>query len=421
MIIVVCTRTTRFDVNDLPSLCLSRLPSRCIDTQVVFSLRDPALVFSFCLLSISLHCCVCWCSSFLSFPFYLHKMIVTITGAAGQVAYSLLAMIAAGELYGPETHVVLRLLDLEMALQVLEGVREELQDSVYPLLDGVEITSDARAAFAGADMVLMCGAFPRRQGMERQDLLQVNKAIFMEQGAVLGEVAAPGCRVVVVGNPANTNALVLLHAAKGRIDPRHVTALTRLDHNRAAGLLAARAGVHVRAVRNCIVWGNHNTTQVPDVTNATIDGRAAREAIADEAFLDTTFPQQVRLRGQDIIRLRGKSAALSTGKAIIDHARDWLAGTPEGVMVSMAVYSAGNPYGIPEDLIFSFPCTCKDGEWTIVPGLDVSTIQEGLRATADERGGGEEAGGEPLARAREARRYQVARLRRDKQLRAIIT
>ncbi|CBZ28660.1 putative cytosolic malate dehydrogenase [Leishmania mexicana MHOM/GT/2001/U1103] len=290
---------------------------------------------------------------------------VAVTGAAGQIGYALVPLIARGILLGPTTHVELRLLDIEPALKALAGVEAELDDCAFPLLDKVVITADPRVAFDGVSISIMCGAFPRRAGMERKDLLEMNARIFKEQGEAIAAVAAPDCRVLVVGNPANTNALILLKSAQGKLNPRHVTAMTRLDHNRALSLLARKAGVPVSQVRNVIIWGNHSSTQVPDIDNAVIGTTPAREAIKDGALNDD-FVQLVRERGAEIIQLRGLSSAMSAAKAAVDHVHDWIHGTPEGVYVSMGVYSDGNPYGVPSDLIFSFPCTCHAGEWTVV-------------------------------------------------------
>ncbi|KAG5500039.1 hypothetical protein GH5_04181 [Leishmania sp. Ghana 2012 LV757] len=290
---------------------------------------------------------------------------VAVTGAAGQIGYALVPLIARGDLLGSSTHVELRLLDIEPALKSLTGVEAELNDCAFPLLDKVVITVDPHAAFDGVAIAIMCGSFPRKAGMERKDLLEMNARIFKEQGEALAAVAAPDCRVMVVGNPANTNALILLKSAQGKLNPRHVTAMTRLDHNRALSLLARTAGVPVSQVRNVIIWGNHSSTQVPDIDSAVIGTTLARDVIKDSASI-TDLVKSVRGRGAEIIQLRGLSSAMSAAKAAVDHVHDWMLGTPDGVYVSMGVYSDGNPYGVPNGLIFSFPCTCRDGEWTIV-------------------------------------------------------
>nr|CCC95698.1 unnamed protein product [Trypanosoma congolense IL3000] len=310
---------------------------------------------------------------------------VVVTGAAGQIGCSLLPLIASGRMLGPEQSVQLQLLDIEPALKALEGIRAELMDCAFPLLSGVVITHEPKVAFDKADVAILCGAFPRKPGMERKDLLQTNAKIFAEQGRVLGEVASPNCRVCVVGNPANTNALVLLRESKGKLNPRYVTALTRLDHNRATAQVAERSKACVENVKNCIIWGNHSGTQVPDVNSALVGGSPARAAVKDDAFLDGEFITLVQQRGAEIMKLRGLSSALSAAKAIVDHVHDWMLGTPAGTHVSMAVYSDGNPYNVPGGLIFSFPVTCADGEWKIVEGLSItSAIAERLKVTIAE-------------------------------------
>jgi len=274
---------------------------------------------------------------------------------------------------GPQQKVELRLLDVEPALKVLEGVRAEIQDCALPLVANVVITFDAREAFQGADIAILCGAFPRKPGMERKDLLLTNAKIFSEQGTILGEVASPHCRVLVVGNPANTNALLLATAAKGKgLNPLNVSALTRLDHNRAVFQVAQRAKAPVASVKNVIIWGNHSGTQVPDVNSAVVHATPAREAANDDAFFDGEFISTVQQRGAEVMKLRGLSSAASAAKAIVDHVADWILGTAEGTFVSMAVLSDGNPYGIPEGLMFSFPVTCSAGVWTIHGGLTIS-------------------------------------------------
>ncbi|KAH9600444.1 Lactate/malate dehydrogenase [Trypanosoma melophagium] len=310
---------------------------------------------------------------------------VVVTGAAGQIGYSLLPLIASGRMLGPAHRVQLHLLDIEPAMNALEGVRAELIDCAYPLLDTVIITHEQKVAFEGVNVAIFCGSFPRKPGMERKDLLRTNAKIFAEQGRVLGEVADPNCHACVVGNPANTNALILLQATNGKIKAKNVTALTRLDHNRATALLAERAHAHVEDVKNCIIWGNHSGTQVPDVNAATVKGQPAREVIKDDAFLDGEFITTVQQRGAEIIKLRGLSSALSAAKAISDHVHDWLLGTPEGTHVSMAVYSDDNPYGVPGGLMFSFPVTCQAGQWHIVKGINITpAVAERIKATTAE-------------------------------------
>lgn len=299
---------------------------------------------------------------------------VVVTGAAGQIGYAIVPLIARGDMLGPNTHVELHLLDIEPALASLSGVEAELADCAFPLLDKVVITADPAEAFEGVSVAILCGAFPRKPGMERKDLLAMNAKIFKAQGEAIAAHAAPDCRVLVVGNPANTNGIILLKSSKGKLDPRHVTALTRLDHNRALALVARKAGVHVSQVRNVIIWGNHSTTQVPDVDSASVNQVPARQAIHDDAFVDGDFTKAVQNRGSEILQLRGLSSAMSAAKAAVDHMHDWLLGTPDGVFVSMGVYSSGNPYDAPDDLIFSFPCTCANGEWSIVPDKLVGDV-----------------------------------------------
>jgi malate dehydrogenase len=298
---------------------------------------------------------------------------VAVTGAAGQICYSLLPMIASGAMLGPHQHVELRLLDIEPAQNVLEGVRMELIDSAFALLVSVVATSDPRVAFEGADICIMCGAMPRKPGMERKDLLEVNAKIFNEQGRVISEVAEPHCRVVVVGNPANTNGLLLATAARGgKLDARNVTVLTRLDHNRSLAQLSLRSGVAISEVKNTIIWGNHSGTQVPDVNSALVQGRSARDVCSDDAFFDGPFIQIVQQRGAEVLKARGLSAGSSTARAIVDHVHDWIRGTPHGTFVSMGVLSDGNPYSIPNGLLFSFPVTCHGGQWKIMEGLTIT-------------------------------------------------
>ena len=298
-----------------------------------------------------------------AFPSNLPVLTVAITGAAGQIGYSLAPLIAQGLMFGPHQKVALRLLDLGTAQDALSGVRMELLDCALPLLHSVDITADPHVAFTGADAAVLCGAFPRRPGMERQDLLLTNAGIFKQQGRVIRDAAAAHCRVLVVGNPANTNALIL--ATSGGLNPAHVSALTRLDHNRAVGLIAARLGPTGAAHRQAVIWGNHSATQVPDVES--LSSAAAPLSADDAAYFHGEFIPQVQQRGAEVMKLRGLSSALSAAKAIVDHMRDWILGS-EGRVVSMAVPSAGNPYGVPAGLIYSFPVTCAAGVWHFAPG-----------------------------------------------------
>jgi malate dehydrogenase len=294
---------------------------------------------------------------------------VAVTGAAGQIGYSLLFRIAAGDLLGPDTPVSLQLLEITPALGALEGVAMELDDCAFPLLDSIVRTDDAETAFGDADIVFFVGAMPRKEGMERSDLLGANGGIFGPQGKALAAAAKKDVRALVVGNPANTNALIALGNAEG-LDPTRITAMTRLDHNRAKAQLAARLGTSVNAIKKMTIWGNHSTTQYPDLTHCEVDGRNAWEAVGDEAWIADEYIPTVAKRGAAIIKARGASSAASAASAAIDHVRDWVKGTPEGDWVSMAVVSDGS-YDTPEGLVTSFPCTTADGEWSIVQGLDI--------------------------------------------------
>lgn len=294
---------------------------------------------------------------------------VLVTGAAGQIGYAICPMIARGVMLGPDQPVILHLLDIPPAATALEGVRMELIDAAFPLLAGVVATTDVEEACKGVDVAVMVGGFPRKAGMERKDVMAKNVAIYKAQAGALEAGAAPGCKVLVVANPANTNALVLRQHAPS-IPAENITAMTRLDHNRALGQLSERSGVHVAKVRNAIIWGNHSSTQVPDVNHATIDGKPAREVISDDAYLDGPFVETVQQRGAAIIKARSLSSALSAASSACDHIRDWVLGTPEGTFVSMGVVSDGS-YGAPPGVVYSFPVTCKAGAWSIVQGLAV--------------------------------------------------
>ena len=294
---------------------------------------------------------------------------VAVTGAAGQIGYSLLFRLAAGDLLGPDQPVILQMLEITPALQGLEGVAMELDDCAFPLLAGSVRTDDAEVAFADADIAFLVGSRPRSKGMERADLLEANGAIFTVQGKALAAAARPDVKVLVVGNPANTNALIAMSNASG-LDPRRFTAMTRLDHNRATAQVAHKAGVHQSDVTNMTIWGNHSATQYPDVFHAQVDGRNAAERIADQAWIEQDFIPTVQQRGAAIIEARGSSSAASAASAAIDHVRDWVKGTPDGQWVSMAVPSDGS-YGVPEGIISSFPVDCEDGDWEIVQGLGI--------------------------------------------------
>ena len=313
---------------------------------------------------------------------------VAVTGAAGQIGYSLLPRIASGQLLGPDQPVILQLLEVTPALGALEGVAMELDDCAFPLLAGIVRSDDADVAFGDAEYALLVGAMPRKQGMERSDLLAANGAIFTAQGAALSRSASRDVRVLVVGNPANTNALITLSSAPD-VDPRRITAMTRLDHNRAVSQLAQRAGVPLSQVRRMTIWGNHSTTQYPDLFHCEVGGRNAYELVGDHAWVEGTFIPTVAKRGAAIIEARGASSAASAANAAIDHVRDWALGTADGDWVSMAVVSDGS-YGVPDGLISSFPVTCAGGSWEIVQGLEIddfsrARIDASAAELADER------------------------------------
>jgi malate dehydrogenase len=295
---------------------------------------------------------------------------VAVTGAAGQIGYSLLFRIASGQLLGPDQPIVLQLLEITPALDALKGVVMELDDCAFPLVAGVVTTDDANVAFGDANVALLVGSRPRSKGMERSELLSANGAIFTEQGKALSESAASDVRVLVVGNPANTNCLIAMNSAPD-LAPDRFTAMTRLDHNRAKAQLAGRAGRPVAEVTNMTIWGNHSSTQFPDVFHARVGGRPAMEVIGDQAWMEQEFIPTVQKRGAAIIEARGASSAASAANAAIEHMRDWLAGTPEGDWVSMAVPSDGS-YGVPEGLISSFPVTTSGGAYRIVEGLQLN-------------------------------------------------
>eukprot|EP01089_Gocevia_fonbrunei_P011591 TRINITY_DN250_c0_g1_i1.p1 TRINITY_DN250_c0_g1~~TRINITY_DN250_c0_g1_i1.p1 ORF type:complete len:334 (+),score=106.73 TRINITY_DN250_c0_g1_i1:88-1089(+) len=298
---------------------------------------------------------------------------VAITGAAGQIGYSLTFAIARGEMLGPDQPVILHLLDIEPMMGVLGGVVMEIEDCALPLVKGVVATADLKEAFDKVNYVLMVGAMPRKEGMERKDLLKANCGIFKVQGKALSDHADKNVRVVVVGNPANTNALICLSSASG-LDRRNFSALTRLDHNRAQGLLARRLGANVNSIKNIIIWGNHSKTQYPDINHGVLlkDGNKVplKDAVNDDAWRENEFVSTIQTRGAAVIAARKASSAASAAKAIVDHMRDWALGTAEGEWVSMGVASDGS-YGIKEGLIYSYPVTTKNGEFTIVQGLNV--------------------------------------------------
>ncbi len=294
---------------------------------------------------------------------------VTVTGAAGQIGYSLLFRIAAGELLGTDQPVILQMLEITPALGALDGVAMELDDCAFPLLAGMVKTDDADVAFGDAQYALLVGAMPRKQGMERADLLQANGGIFGPQGKAINDSAASDIKVLVVGNPANTNALIAMSSAPD-VDPRQFNAMTRLDHNRAMSQLAARVDRPVTDITKMTIWGNHSTTQYPDLFHCEVGGQNAAALVDDQQWLENEFIPTVAKRGAAIIEARGASSAASAANAAIDHMRDWALGTPDGDWVSMAVPSDGS-YDVPEGIISSFPCTTAAGDYHIVQGLEI--------------------------------------------------
>ncbi|MYW68398.1 malate dehydrogenase [Streptomyces sp. SID8379] len=296
---------------------------------------------------------------------------VTVTGAAGQIGYALLFRIASGQLLGADVPVKLRLLEITPALKAAEGTAMELDDCAFPLLQGIDITDDPNVAFSGANVGLLVGARPRTKGMERGDLLEANGGIFKPQGKAINDNAADDIKVLVVGNPANTNALIA-QASAPDVPAERFTAMTRLDHNRALTQLAKKSGATVADIQRLTIWGNHSATQYPDIFQATVAGKPAIEAIGnDEKWLGEEFIPTVAKRGAAIIEARGASSAASAANAAIDHVHTWVNGTAEGDWTSMGIPSDGS-YGVPEGLISSFPVTCKDGKYEIVQGLEIN-------------------------------------------------
>ena len=294
---------------------------------------------------------------------------VAVTGAAGQIGYSLLFRIASGSMLGHDQPVILQMLEITPALGSLQGVAMELDDCAFPLLAGMVQTDDPNEAFGDADVALLVGAMPRKDGMERSDLLSANGGIFKPQGQALSASARKDVKILVVGNPANTNSLIAMNNAPD-LDPGRFTAMTRLDHNRAIAQLAAKTGTTVNDVTRMTIWGNHSGTQYPDLFHAEVNGRSAAEVIGDQAWLEGEFIPTVAQRGAAVIKARGLSSAASAANAAISHIRSWHLGTPEGDWVSMGVPSDGS-YGVPEGLMSSFPCVCRDGNYEIVQGLDI--------------------------------------------------
>ncbi|MFK4000727.1 MULTISPECIES: malate dehydrogenase [Psychrobacter] len=308
---------------------------------------------------------------------------VAVTGAAGNISYAMLFRIASGEMLGKDQPVILQLLEITPALDALKGVVMELEDCAFPLLAGIVQTDDANVAFKDIDYALLVGARPRGPGMERKDLLEANAAIFSAQGKALNDVASRDVKVLVVGNPANTNALIAQRNAPD-LDPRNFTAMTRLDHNRAMAQLAEKTDSTVNDIKKMTIWGNHSSTQYPDLTACTVNGKPALDLV-DRAWYENTYIPEVQQRGAAIIKARGASSAASAANAAIAHMRTWALGTDENDWVSMGVYSNGE-YGIAEGLIYSFPCTCSNGDWSIVDGVDVSSdfSKEKMAATEQE-------------------------------------
>ncbi len=307
---------------------------------------------------------------------------VAVTGAAGQISYSLLFRIASGEMLGKDQPVILQLLEISPAMNALKGVAMELDDCAFPLLQNIICTDDANVAFKEVDYALLVGARPRGPGMERKDLLEANAAIFSVQGKAINDYASRDVKVLVVGNPANTNALIAQRNAPS-IDPRQFTAMTRLDHNRAVTQLSQKLNVPLSAVKKLTIWGNHSSTQYPDLFHAQVNGELAIDKI-DHSWYETTFIPTVQQRGAAIIAARGASSAASAANAAICHMRDWALGTAEGDWTSMGVYSDGS-YGVEEGLIYSVPCECRNGAWSVVQGLEISEFsRKKMQATEQE-------------------------------------
>ena len=300
---------------------------------------------------------------------------ITVTGAAGQIGYGILFRIASGQMLGPDTPVILQLLEVTPALGALNGVKMELDDCAYSPLVDVITTDDANVAFGDADIALLIGAMPRKDGMERADLLTANGGIFKPQGRAIAKNAKKNVKVLVVGNPANTNAFIAMSNAP-EIDPKQFTAMTRLDHNRAVAQLAQRVGKPVTAIKKMTIWGNHSATQYPDLFHAEVKGQNAAALVNDQAWLENDFIPTVQQRGGAIIEARGLSSAASAANAAIDHMRTWALGSAKGDWVSMAIPSDGS-YGVAEGIISSFPVTCANGKYEIVQGLDIDDFSRG--------------------------------------------
>lgn len=307
---------------------------------------------------------------------------IAVTGAAGQIGYALLFRIASGALLGPEQPVILKLLEVTPVLKALEGVAMELQDCAFTTLAGVELSDDAAPAFKDADYAFLVGAKPRGPGMERADLLEGNAAIFEVQGKALNDGASRDVKVIVVGNPANTNALITIKNAPD-LDHRNITAMTRLDHNRALAQLAHKTGKPVSEIRRLCIWGNHSTTQYPDLHHTTVAGKAALELV-DQDWYEKEYIPRVAKRGAEVINARGASSAASAANAALEHMRDWVSGSPADDWLSMAVSSDGS-YGVPEGLVYSFPVTCRNGNYEIVQGIEINDFSRSkMQATQKE-------------------------------------
>jgi malate dehydrogenase len=296
---------------------------------------------------------------------------VAITGAAGQIAYSLIFRVASGDMLGKDQPIILQLLDIPDALEKLKGTVMEVDDCAFPLISGIVATASPEEAFDGTDYALLVGARPRGPGMERKDLLTANAAIFSVQGKALANKASRDVKVLVVGNPANTNSLIARENAKSKLDPKQFTAMVRLDHNRALSQLAAKTGAHTTDVDKMIIWGNHSSTQYPDISHTTVKGKLAK-SLVDQTWIEKDFIPTVQQRGAAVIKARGLSSAASAASAAVDHMRDWALGT-NGKWVSMGVASDGS-YGIKPGVVYGYPCVCKDGKYEIVQGLNVDAF-----------------------------------------------
>lgn len=306
---------------------------------------------------------------------------VAVSGAAGQIAYSLIFRIAHGDMLGPDQPVILQLLEIPPAMDALNGVVMELNDCAFPLVADIITSDDPNVAFKDIDYGFLVGARPRGPGMERADLLEANAKIFSVQGKALNDHASKDVKILVVGNPANTNALITLKNAPD-LNPKNITAMMRLDHNRSLSQIAEKTGSHSTKIEKMVVWGNHSATQYPDISYATVDGDAVKAKVDNDWYVDTFIPT-VQQRGAAIIKARGASSAASAASAAVDHMRDWAKGS-SGSWVSMGIYSAGNPYGIDQDIMYSFPITTANGEWTIVEGLEISDFSREMMAKTED-------------------------------------